>query len=81
MKVLPSAPKNTAAEPVDFRPARSTVEQEEELMCPACIATVALVVGGATSTGSLIALAVEEAACETGREEDRPDKPNQRRAR
>jgi hypothetical protein len=48
------------AENVDLTPARSTIQQDEEPMCPICLATAALVVAGATSTGGLIALAVEK---------------------
>jgi hypothetical protein len=35
-------------------------------MCPACIATAALVVAGATSTGGLIALVVKKLPDDTG---------------
>jgi hypothetical protein len=35
-------------------------------MCPACIATAALVVAGATSTGGLLALAVKKLPAKTG---------------
>ncbi|MGH7964469.1 MAG: hypothetical protein ACRERD_22075 [Candidatus Binatia bacterium] len=35
-------------------------------MCPACLATVALVVVGVTSTGSLAALAVKKLRVRTG---------------
>jgi hypothetical protein len=35
-------------------------------MCPACIATAALVVAGATSTGGLIALVVKTLPAKTG---------------
>ena len=40
---------------VDLGPLRSTGSWEEELMCPACLTTVALAVVGATSTGGLSA--------------------------
>lgn len=53
-------------------------------MCPACIATTALVVAGATSTGGLIALAIKkrpasirvksaDQASHTGGEDDEHD--------
>ena len=48
-------------------------------MCPACIATAALVVAGATSTGALIARAVKKRPPRTGGQGS--DEPHWRRAR
>jgi len=50
---------------VDPEPSRSTMQREEEVMCPACIATAALVVAGATSTGGLIALVARKLPAKT----------------
>ena len=50
-------------------------------MCPACIATAAPVVAGATSTGGLLALAVKKRPPEDRREKCGSDEPYWRKAR
>jgi len=41
-------------------------------MCPACIATMALIVAGATSTGGLTALAMKKLRAKTGARDTDP---------
>jgi hypothetical protein len=41
-------------------------------MCPACIATMALIVAGATSTGGLTALAMKTLRAKTGARDTDP---------
>src|SRR5215813_3972518 len=56
----------TSPWPVDLESSRSTSLQRRKSMCPACLATVALVVTGATSAGGLTALAVNKLRARTG---------------